>query len=115
MIRYSLARPTATVELQLMFHVGKTAFSGDLLFEVLDRARDFENFHRTAVATDQKVLMGTLAQTVVRCPAVKSDSTHDALFLQTHHEPIEGRWIAGYSESGTRRNLLQSDRLICFY
>lgn len=68
-----------------MLHVGKTALRGDLLLEMFDRAGDVENFHRPAVAADQIVLMGTFAQAVVGCPAVKSDSAHNSLFLQAHH------------------------------
>ena len=76
--------PTATaVELELVFEVGVAAAARDLLFEVLDRTGDVEDFDRSTIATDQKVLMVTFPKTVVSSTAVKADASHDSVFLES--------------------------------
>ena len=76
--------PTATaVELELVFEVGVAAAARDLLFEVLDRTGDVEDFDRSTIATDQKVLMVTFPKTVVSSTAVKADASNDSVFLES--------------------------------
>ena len=83
-----LARGAATVKFELVVDVGKAGLSRNLLFEVSDRACKIENFHRSAVATNEVVVMMLLAKAIVRRATVKADSADYATFFESLNEAI---------------------------
>ena len=106
-----LTGTTTAEEFELVFKVGKPAFLGDLLLEVLDWTGDIEHLDGTAVAANEVILMMGFTKAVMGRAAVKTDATNDAALLKTTHEAINRSRVARNVKSGAGCDLLQRHRL----
>ncbi len=75
-----------------------------------DRARDIEDFHRTAVTANEVVVMVLLAEAIMRCPAVETDAADDAAFLKSLDEAIHRRGVGVDFEVRTPGDILERER-----
>lgn len=109
----SLATQATAIKLQLVLQITIPTILCNLLFEMLHRTGDIENFHRPAVSANQVVLMAAFAKTVVSGPAVETDAANDPVFLEASDQPVNRGRIAVGRKLGIVSDLLQGHRSIC--
>lgn len=107
-----LASGTAAEKLQFVLEIGEATRFRDFALKFSHRARDIQNLHRTAVATDEVILVITLPKTEMSGSAVKADPAHDPLFFQSGDESIDRCRVARYSEVRVPPDFLQGERLL---